>query len=87
MISANRLFAILTANKIAEQVITLLENHFSGLHEDIKVIDVSTLHTWECYMEGSQGFDSSSDHHEYFVERSRLIKSDFFFYMIKKEFG
>ncbi len=44
--------------KIAEQVITLLEKQFPGLREDIEVIDVSTLHTWERFMGGTQGHNN-----------------------------
>lgn len=45
-------------DKIAQQVITLLENQFPGLREDIEVIDVITLHTWERYMGGTQGYNN-----------------------------
>ncbi|MGB7539251.1 MAG: FAD-dependent oxidoreductase, partial [Anaerolineales bacterium] len=45
-------------NKIADQVITLLEGQFPGLREDIEVIDVPTLHTWERFMGGTEGFDN-----------------------------
>ena len=45
-------------NKIAEQVITLLEKQFPDLRKDIDVIDVSTLHTWEHYMGGTGGHNN-----------------------------
>jgi phytoene dehydrogenase-like protein len=45
-------------NEIAEQVITLLEGQFPGLREDIDVIDVATLHTWERYMGGTEGHNN-----------------------------
>jgi phytoene dehydrogenase-like protein len=45
-------------NKIAEQVITLLEKQFPDLREDIEVIDVSTLHTWERFMGGTEGHNN-----------------------------
>lgn len=45
-------------NKIAEQVITLLENQFPGIRDDIEVVDVSTLHTWERFMGGTQGHNN-----------------------------
>ena len=45
-------------DKIGSQVITLLEQQFPGLEEDIEVIDVSTLHTWERYMGGTQGHNN-----------------------------
>jgi phytoene dehydrogenase-like protein len=41
--------------RIADQVISLLEKPFPGLRQDIEVIDVSTLQTWERYMGGSDG--------------------------------
>lgn len=45
-------------NAIAEQVITLLEKHFPGLRDDIEVVDVATLHTWERYMGGTLGHNN-----------------------------
>jgi phytoene dehydrogenase-like protein len=45
-------------NRIAGQVINLLEKSFPGLREDIEVIDVSTLHTWERFMGGTEGFNN-----------------------------
>jgi phytoene dehydrogenase-like protein len=45
-------------DRIANQVIALLEPQFPGLQEDIEVIDVSTLHTWERYMGGTQGHNN-----------------------------
>jgi len=45
-------------DKIAEQVITLLENQFPGLREDVEVVDVSTLHTWERFMGGTLGYNN-----------------------------
>ena len=45
-------------SRIAERVIALLENQFPGLREDIEVVDVSTLHTWERYMGGTQGHNN-----------------------------
>ncbi|MBN1259108.1 MAG: NAD(P)/FAD-dependent oxidoreductase [Anaerolineae bacterium] len=45
-------------NKIAEQVITLLESQFPNLREDIEVVDVCTLHTWERFMGGTQGHNN-----------------------------
>lgn len=45
-------------NRIAEQVIDLLSDHFPNLREDIEVIDVSTLKTWERYMGGTQGHNN-----------------------------
>ena len=45
-------------NRIAEQVIVLLEKQFPRLREDIEVIDVSTLRTWERFMGGTDGHDN-----------------------------
>ena len=44
--------------KIANQVIRLVEKQFLDLQEDIEVVDVSTLHTWERYMGGTQGHNN-----------------------------
>ena len=45
-------------NKIAEQVITLLDRQFPGLREDVEVVDVATLRTWERYMGGTLGHNN-----------------------------
>jgi len=45
-------------NRIAGQVIALLEKQFPGLRKDIEVIDVSTLHTWERFMGGTGGHNN-----------------------------
>ena len=42
--------------KVAEQVIEILERHFRGIKKQVEVIDVCTLMTWERYMGGSQGW-------------------------------
>ncbi|MDD5509809.1 MAG: NAD(P)/FAD-dependent oxidoreductase [Dehalococcoidales bacterium] len=42
--------------QVAEQVIDILDNHFPGLRNQVEVIDVSTLMTWEHYMGGTQGW-------------------------------
>ncbi len=42
--------------KVAEQVIDILEKHFRGIKSQIEVIDVYTLMTWERYMGGTQGW-------------------------------
>jgi phytoene dehydrogenase-like protein len=42
--------------RVAEQVIGILERHFPGIKEQVEVIDVATLMTWERYMGGSQGW-------------------------------
>jgi phytoene dehydrogenase-like protein len=45
-------------NRIADQVITLLEKQFPGIRDDIEVIDVATLHTWERFMGGTEGHNN-----------------------------
>jgi phytoene dehydrogenase-like protein len=45
-------------DSIAAQVIALLDDHFPGLEEDIEVVDVSTLQTWERFMRGTQGHNN-----------------------------
>ncbi|UCG92779.1 MAG: NAD(P)/FAD-dependent oxidoreductase [candidate division WOR-3 bacterium] len=42
--------------KVAEQVIEILESHFHGIKNQVEVIDVCTLLTWERYMGGTQGW-------------------------------
>jgi len=42
--------------RVAEQVIEILENHFHGIKNQVEVIDVYTLMTWERYMGGTQGW-------------------------------
>ena len=42
--------------QVAEQVIDILDNHFPGIRNQVEVIDVSTLMTWERYMGGTQGW-------------------------------
>ena len=42
-------------NRIAEQVITLLDKAFPGLRADVEVVDVTTLRTWEHFMGGTGG--------------------------------
>ena len=45
-------------NYIAEQVITLLDRQFPGLRQDVEVVDVATLRTWERYMGGTLGHNN-----------------------------
>jgi phytoene dehydrogenase-like protein len=42
--------------RVAEQVIEILESHFHGIENQVEVIDVYTLMTWERYMGGTQGW-------------------------------
>ena len=44
--------------RIAKQVIDLLEQQFSYLEQDIEAVDVITLCTWERFMHGTEGFDN-----------------------------
>ncbi len=46
----------LEKQKVAEQVIEILESHLRGIKNQVEVIDVSTLMTWERYMGGTQGW-------------------------------
>ena len=42
--------------KVSEKVIEILEDHFPGIRNQVEVIDVYTLITWERYMWGTQGW-------------------------------
>ncbi|HWR26598.1 MAG TPA: hypothetical protein VN316_01845 [candidate division Zixibacteria bacterium] len=42
--------------KVAEIVIGILDNYFHGIKNQVEVIDVPTLMTWERYMGGTHGF-------------------------------
>jgi phytoene dehydrogenase-like protein len=42
--------------RVAEKVIEILETHFRGIKNQVEVIDVATLMTWERFMGGSQGW-------------------------------
>jgi phytoene dehydrogenase-like protein len=42
--------------KVAEQIIEILESHFPGIKDQVEVVDVYTLMTWERYMGGTQGW-------------------------------
>jgi phytoene dehydrogenase-like protein len=42
--------------KVSEKVIEILEGYFRGIKNQIEVIDVYTLMTWERYMGGTQGW-------------------------------
>lgn len=45
-------------DRIAEHVVSLLEKKLPLRREDLEVVDVCTLNTWERYMGGSQGFNN-----------------------------
>ena len=40
----------------AKQVISILEKYYSGITNEVEVIDVVTIKTWERYMGGTRGF-------------------------------
>jgi phytoene dehydrogenase-like protein len=42
--------------EVTNRVIEILESHFAGVKNQVEVIDVATLMTWERYMGGSQGW-------------------------------
>lgn len=42
--------------KVADQVIEILENYFCGIKSQVEAIDVPTLLTWERFMGGTHGF-------------------------------
>jgi phytoene dehydrogenase-like protein len=42
--------------RVAEQVIEILERHLPGIKDQVEVIDVATLMTWERFMGGTQGW-------------------------------
>jgi phytoene dehydrogenase-like protein len=46
----------LAKQRVAEQVIEILEGHFRGMKNQVEVTDVYTLMTWERYMGGTQGW-------------------------------
>ncbi|RPJ11160.1 MAG: NAD(P)/FAD-dependent oxidoreductase [Deltaproteobacteria bacterium] len=57
--------------KVADQVIDILENHFHGIRSQVEVIDVPTLMTWERFMGGTHGFVNSPDKKFSFVTGMR----------------
>ncbi|MBN1153690.1 NAD(P)/FAD-dependent oxidoreductase [candidate division KSB1 bacterium] len=42
--------------RVAELIIDILEKYFSGIKDQVEVVDVCTLMTWERYMGGTQGW-------------------------------
>lgn len=44
--------------KVAGQVIDVLENYFRGIRSQVEIIDVPTLMTWERFMGGTRGFNN-----------------------------
>ncbi|MBN2027685.1 MAG: NAD(P)/FAD-dependent oxidoreductase [Actinobacteria bacterium] len=45
-------------SKVAETVIDLLEDHFTGIRGQVEEVDVPTIMTWERYMGGTHGFNN-----------------------------
>jgi phytoene dehydrogenase-like protein len=43
--------------RVADQVIAILERRWPGLRQDVEVVDVPTLQTWKRFMGGYQGFN------------------------------
>jgi phytoene dehydrogenase-like protein len=44
--------------RVAEQVIEVLESHFPGIKDQVEAVDVPTLMTWERFMNGTHGFSN-----------------------------
>jgi phytoene dehydrogenase-like protein len=44
--------------KVSSQVLEILESHFHGIRNQVEVIDVPTLMTWERFMGGTHGFNN-----------------------------
>lgn len=44
--------------KVADQVIDILDSYFHGIRSQVEVIDVPTLLTWERFMGGTNGFNN-----------------------------
>ncbi len=44
--------------RVADQVIEILERHFPGLRAQVEAVDVPTLMTWERFMGGTHGFSN-----------------------------
>lgn len=44
--------------KVAEQVIEILEKRFPGIKEQVEAVDIPTLITWERFMGGTHGFSN-----------------------------
>lgn len=60
-------------NKIADQVISLLEKQIPDLRKDIEVVDVTTLNTWERFMGGYQGFNNFPNKHRELTDIRNVI--------------
>ncbi len=44
--------------RVADTVIDLLEDYFTGIKSQVEVVDVPTIMTWERYMGGTHGFNN-----------------------------
>ena len=67
----------LEKQKFAEQVIEILESHFHGIRDQVEVIDVCTLMTWERYMGGTQGWFNFPNRKLDFTMRADLSDKKF----------
>jgi phytoene dehydrogenase-like protein len=67
----------LEKQKVAEQVIEILESYFRGIKNQVEVIDVSTLMTWERYMGGTQGWFNLPNRKLDFSMREQLSDKKF----------
>ena len=60
--------------KVAEQVIELIEKYFHGIRSQIEAIDVPTILTWERFMGGTHGFCNGPNKKPDFI--GNLIKNN-----------
>ena len=63
--------------KVAEQVIEILESYFRGMKNQVEVVDVATLMTWERYMGGTQGWFNLPNRELDFTMRLELSDKKF----------
>jgi phytoene dehydrogenase-like protein len=63
--------------RAVEQVIEILERHFRGIKDQIEIIDVCTLMTWERYMGGTQGWFNMPNRKFDFAMREDLSDKKF----------
>ena len=63
--------------KVAEQVIEILERRFRGIKNQVEIIDVYTLMTWERYMGGTQGWFNFPNRKLDFTMREELSDKKF----------
>lgn len=51
-------------DRLAKQIIELLEQQFPNLKDDVEVFDLCTIHSWERYMGGTQGYNNYPKHND-----------------------